>query len=55
MFPKRNKIYSYDAFLQAAAKFPAFCGENNNLALNDLQTCGRELAAILAHTIVELS
>ena len=53
MFPKRNKIYSYDAFLQAAAKFPAFCGENNNHALNDLQTCGRELAAILAHLTKE--
>ena len=36
MFPKKNKIYSYDAFLQAAAKFPAFCGENNNHARNDL-------------------
>jgi hypothetical protein len=36
MFPKRNEIYTYEAFLQAAAKFPSFCGENNNTALNDL-------------------
>ena len=53
MFPKRNEIYTYEAFLQAAAKFPAFCGENNNTALNDLQTCGRELAALIAHLTQE--
>ena len=53
MFPKRNDLYTFEAFLQAAAKFLAFCGENNNSALSDIQTCGRELAALFAHLTQE--
>jgi hypothetical protein len=28
-FPLANPAYSYDNFLKAAAKFPAFCSETN--------------------------
>lgn len=28
-FPSANSIYSYDSFLRAVAKYPAFCGEHN--------------------------
>lgn len=28
-FPQADPIYTYDNFLRAVAKFPAFCGENN--------------------------
>jgi hypothetical protein len=49
MFPHRNGIYTYDSFLQAAAKYPRFCGENNNAVYDDDEMCARELATILAH------
>jgi hypothetical protein len=28
-FPQANEIYTYDNFLKAVAKFPAFCNEKN--------------------------
>lgn len=28
-FPMANAAYTYDNFLRAAAKFPAFCNESN--------------------------
>lgn len=28
-FPYANSVYSYDDFLKAVAKFPAFCNETN--------------------------
>jgi len=48
-FPHADAIYTYDNFLKAAAKFPAFCDET---ALDDYtleQTCQRELATLFAH------
>ncbi len=43
----RHKIYSYDAFLQAAAMFPRFCGEGT------AEQRKRELAAFLANVAHE--
>jgi len=28
LFPLRDKVYTYEGFLKAVAKFPAFCGES---------------------------
>lgn len=30
LFSMHNDIYTFDSFLQAVAKYPMFCGENNN-------------------------
>ena len=30
LFPRRNAAYTYEGFLQSAAKFPAFCGSDEN-------------------------
>lgn len=49
MFPMRNSIYDYHSFLKAAAKYPAFCNENNISGNNPVSTCGRELATLFAH------
>ena len=35
IFPKVNAVYTYDSFLQAVAKFPAFCGETNHDNLDE--------------------
>lgn len=48
-FPLANKIYTYDNFLKAVAKFPAFCNEKNTDDLTLDQVCRRELASIFAH------
>jgi hypothetical protein len=47
----RNDLYTYDGFLRAIAKFPAFCGESNMDSYDkDLdETCKRELAFLFAH------
>jgi hypothetical protein len=29
IFPMRNSVYTYEGFLNAVGKFPAFCNENN--------------------------
>lgn len=51
-FAFANSLYSYDVFLQAVAKFPAFCNETNTG--QDLDTsCKRELAALFAHIVQE--
>jgi len=48
LFPLRNSIYTYDSFLQAVAKFPAFCGEENDDG--DLKfSCTKELSALFAN------
>ena len=44
-----NAVYTYENFLKAAAKFPAFCNESNMPNYDDDQTCEREIAAIFAH------
>lgn len=49
--PNADSIYSYQNFLRAVAKFPAFCGESNgDFGIDD--ACKRELAALFAHMIV---
>ena len=48
-----NEIYTYEAFLQAVAKFPYFCGETNSPLGYDLaQTCKREIATFFANSYV---
>ena len=51
LFPYRNELYTYDGFLEAVGKFPAFCGESNLAVYHkDLDmTCKRELATLFAH------
>lgn len=29
LFPMRNDLYTYEGFIRAIGKFPAFCGESN--------------------------
>ena len=48
MFPYKNDLYTYTSFLQAVAKFPAFCGESKP-EFDATWTCGRELATLFAH------
>ena len=50
-FPDKNAIYTYNSFLKAVAKFPAFCGEGNGMTEGD--ACKRELAALGAHMFHE--
>ena len=51
--PNANSIYTYQSFLKAVAKFPAFCDESNGpLGLGDDDTCRREIAALFAHMII---
>ena len=49
IFPEadRDCHYTYDSFLRAAAKYPAFCNEVTSGSDID-QTCGKELAAVFA-------
>ena len=51
LFPLRNKLYTYEGFLQAVGKFPKFCDEHgdNLKAMTDDQACKRELATMFAH------
>ena len=48
LFPMANSLYDYESFLQAVAKFPMFCGDN------DEDLCKRELATFFAHTAHEV-
>ncbi len=46
----RNAIYTYNNFLRAVAKYPAFCGLSNSpRGLSADDTCKREIAALFAH------
>lgn len=51
----RHEIYTYEGFLKAVAKFPAFCGESNLVDYEkDLDmTCTRELAVMFSHWVKE--
>ena len=53
MFPMRNDIYTYDSFLKASAKYPAFCNESSIPNSPAVATCGRELATFFAHLTQE--
>jgi len=47
--PDADSIYSYDAFLKAVAKYPAFCGEHNaSKGFTAASACKREIAAFFA-------
>ena len=46
-----NSMYTYNSFLRAVAKFPAFCGETAG-ALSDDDSCKREIATIFAHMMI---
>jgi len=54
LFPERDAFYTYNSFIKAVAKYPAFCNEKNgavestNTATLD-ETCKRELSALFAH------
>ena len=52
LFPIRNEVYTYEAFLNAVGKFPKFCGEAINRGVFE-STCKRELATLFAHFVSE--
>ena len=35
LFPMADDVYTYESFLRAVAKFPAFCGESNLTNLSE--------------------
>jgi hypothetical protein len=48
-----NSIYTYELFLKAVSKFPAFCGETNGpLGYSLDETCKREIATLFAHMTI---
>lgn len=54
MFPIRLPVYTWKGFIQAAARYPSFCGEKSSASKDSLdQTCKRELAAFFAHSTQE--
>jgi hypothetical protein len=58
LFPVKDDFYTYDDFMHAVGKFPAFCNEwwEDEAGLNtaDLdETCSRELSTLFAHMAVE--
>lgn len=48
-FPHRNPLYTYDDFLKAVGKFPAFCNETNLAGKTLDESCKRELSTLFAH------
>jgi len=48
-FPQANSVYSWDEFLKAVAKFPAFCNESElaNWSVDDI--CKRSMSTLFAH------
>lgn len=48
LFPHRAAEYDYRKFLQAVAKFPAFCGHYDTIGKADA-ICRRSLATLFAH------
>ena len=55
ILPLRNAVYSYEEFLVAVSKFPAFCGEKGThgqaSALSDDEICKKEISALFAHAV----
>lgn len=47
-FPYALPVYTYESFMKAVYKFPAFCGEQSPTETMD-DTCKLDLAAFLAH------
>ncbi|WP_318481138.1 chitinase [Photobacterium leiognathi] len=52
LFPIRNPAYTYNRFLQAIAKFPAFCRTYTD-GRDSLAICKRSLATMFAHFVQE--
>jgi hypothetical protein len=55
LFPAIRTLYDYEGFLEAIAKYPAFCGEQGPMLpesdydLDD--TCARELSVMFSHFV----
>ena len=51
LFPLRLPLYTYEGFLQAVGKYPAFCGEVGSElpGWSKDEACKRELAVMFAH------
>lgn len=49
IFAMRDDLYTYEGFLRAVAKFPAFCDESNRSDLTLDEACRYELATLFAH------
>lgn len=48
LFPKRHPNYTYENFLKAVSKFPAFCGAYND-GRDSIGICRKSLATMFAH------
>ena len=48
IFPKRSPEYTYENFLKAVGKFPAFCGDYDD-GRDANQICSKSLATMFAH------
>lgn len=55
LFEFKDDIFTYEGFLKAVAKFPAFCDENNSSDYTDEEMCKKELATMFAHFVKETS
>ena len=56
LFPLRNAVYTYDGFLNAVGKFPAFCDEKpEESSWTDENMCKKELATVFANFVQETS
>lgn len=50
LFPVADPVYTYQTFLQAAAKFPAFCNERAAWLTEDMDNlCKKEMITMWAH------
>ena len=50
LFPVANKLYTYESFLQAAAKFPKFCDERANWLTESMDDiCKKEMITMWSH------
>lgn len=50
LFPLADKVYTYQTFLQAVAKFPAFCNEKASWLNEDMDNlCKKEMITMWAH------
>eukprot|EP01067_Filipodium_phascolosomae_P001565 Filipodium_phascolosomae@DN2023_c0_g1_i1.p1 len=48
-FPRRNAVYTYENWLKAIAKFPAYCGLVDNDEAKSLTMCKKTIAISFAH------
>jgi chitodextrinase len=49
IFAMKDDLYTYEGFLRAVAKFPAFCNESNWSNVTPNEACRYELATLFAH------